>query len=247
MSVLHPVGPEEPRTYWLRRGLVIAAIVVVLAVIVTLVVNAFSPGTAVQANPAPPTATAVLAPTPTPSRTPMATGLRTPGTDPSASQKRPATATATPTAKATPSSSTPRPSVTATKKVGPVGCDPAQVRVTLNGKQHLKRKHPNTFQLSLINGSDQTCIASVTRKNFELKIYSGQDRIWSTDDCSTAVKTVKTTLKAQQAVAWKMAWNGRRSRTDCKNRPEVPRAGTYFATAQLKAAKPVQLRMIIRG
>jgi hypothetical protein len=44
-----------------------------------------------------------------------------------------------------------------------------------------------------------------------------------------------------------LAWNGRRSRDDCKDRPETPRAGTYFATAQLDGAKPVRLRMIIRG
>ena len=44
-----------------------------------------------------------------------------------------------------------------------------------------------------------------------------------------------------------MVWNGRRSRSDCKNRPEIPKAGTYFATAQLEGAKPVQLRMIVRS
>ena len=71
--------------------------------------------------------------------------------------------------------------------------------VTLNGKQHLKVKKSTVFQLSLINGSGQTCIASITPKNFELKIYSGRDRIWSTDDCSTAVKTINPKLKSQQA------------------------------------------------
>ena len=137
--------------------------------------------------------------------------------------------------------------MTATKKAGPVACDPSDVRVTLNGKQRLKRKKPNPFQLSVINGSDLTCIAAVNKKNFELKIYSGRDRIWSSDDCSTAVKAINPKLKTQQAAAWKMVWNGRRSKDDCKNRPEIPKAGTYFATAQLKGAKPVQLRMIIRG
>ena len=42
-----------------------------------------------------------------------------------------------------------------------------------------------------------------------------------------------------------MTWNGRRSRDNCKNRAEIPRPGTYFATAQLEGAKPVQLRMIL--
>ena len=44
-----------------------------------------------------------------------------------------------------------------------------------------------------------------------------------------------------------MSWNGKRSRPGCKTRAEVPRPGTYFATAQLEGAKPVQLRMILGG
>jgi hypothetical protein len=92
-----------------------------------------------------------------------------------------------------------------------------------------------------------TCIAEVNSKNFELKIYSGTDRIWSTRDCTTAVRTVKKKLAGEQALEWTLAWNGRRSRDNCKNRPEIPLPGTYFATAQLDGAKPVQLRMILVG
>jgi hypothetical protein len=99
--------------------------------------------------------------------------------------------------------------------------------------------------LSLINGSGQTCVASVTRDNFELKIYSGSDRIWSTKDCATVIKTVTRKLGSEQALEWSLSWNGRRSRTGCQSRPEIPRPGTYYATAQLAGAKPVQLRMIL--
>ena len=66
--------------------------------------------------------------------------------------------------------------------------------------------------LSLINGSGQTCTATVNQDNFELRIYSGSDRIWSTKDCATIVKPLTRTLKAEQAMAWKLTWNGRRSR-----------------------------------
>ena len=101
--------------------------------------------------------------------------------------------------------------------------------------------------LSLINGSGQTCTATVNRDNFELRIYSGSDRIWSTMDCATIVKPLTRTLKAEQAMAWKLTWNGRRSRTGCQSRAEIPRPGTYYATAQLAGAEPVQLLMTLRG
>jgi hypothetical protein len=99
--------------------------------------------------------------------------------------------------------------------------------------------------LSLINGSGQICVARVTRDNFELKIYSGIDRIWSTKDCATIVKAVTRKLGPEQAVEWSVSWNGRRSRTGCQSRPEIPRPGTYYATAQFAGAEPVKLRMTL--
>jgi hypothetical protein len=233
---------------------VVAAVLVILAVIVTLVVNAASTGTAVAANPSPlapsPLAVETSEPTesavPTPSSTASESASVTASAKAPTSAKAPASATTKASAKAATKAAGKR-SPAAPKKVVPVPCDPDKVRVTLNGRQHLKRKKKDRFEMSLINGADQTCIAAVGPKNFELKIYSGKDRIWSSDDCSTAVRPIHTKLKSQQAVAWTMTWNGRRSRPDCRNRPEIPRAGTYFATAQLKGAKPVQLRMIIRS
>ena len=238
-SVLHPVGPEPPQTYWVRRTIVIASAIMVLAVIVALIVNGTSSGSAVQ--PTPPAPSPVAAETASPS--PMGTELRTP---PASAPSESATtqASSEPKAKAS-AKAAPSPKVTA--KPGPVACPADQLRVTLNGKQRLKVKKATVFQLSLINGSAQTCIVSITPKNFELKIYSGTDRIWSTNDCSTAIKPMTKKLPPERVVEWSLAWNGRRSRDDCKKRPEIPLAGTYFATAQLEGAKPVQLRMILRG
>ena len=98
----------------------------------------------------------------------------------------------------------------------------------------------------MINGSGRVCTASVNRDNFELRIYSGIDRIWSTKDCATMVKSVRRTLKAEDALEWELTWNGLRSRAGCKAGSEIPRAGTYWATADLAGAEPVRLRMTLR-
>jgi hypothetical protein len=233
-SVLHPVGPEPAPTYWARRVAVLGAAILVLAIVVALIVNGTSSGSPQSAAPAPavtsPSASTAPAETASPIATPTATAAaeRNPRATPSSTPK--------PTAKATP-----------TRKPGPVACPADELRPTLTGKQRLKVKRGNTFRLSLINGSGVTCIAEVNSKNFELKIYSGTDRIWSTRDCTTAVRTVKKKLAGEQALEWTLAWNGRRSRDNCKSRPEIPLPGTYFATAQLDGAKPVQLRMILVG
>ena len=87
----------------------------------------------------------------------------------------------------------------------------------------------------------------MTDQNFELKVYSGKDRIWSSRDCSKTLADFDKKLVARADVGWTMTWNGERSvkGATCDNGADAPRVGTYWATAQLKGADPVQLRMII--
>jgi len=228
-SVLHPVGPEPPQTYWVRRILVLASVILVVAVVAALIMNR-SNSVAVSATPTPVASTAAPSATPAASTTP---------------KPSPATAKKTAQAKAKPAQASVRPPAKPTR-VPVLACPGDQLRATLTGKTRLKVGKSNKFEISLINGSGQTCRVAVTGSSFELKIYSGTDRIWSSDDCTKAVRKITENVKAERAVAWKMTWDGRRSRENCKRRPEIPRAGTYFATAQFTGAKPVQLRMILR-
>jgi hypothetical protein len=231
-GVLHPVGPEPPRTYWLRRALVLGVLAAVLAVLISLLTPGSGDG--------PVTAT----PGPT-----VATPLPSDGGTSSPSPTRSLTPTATTTPAPTGSSS-PTPSPTTRGNAGPArptACDPAQLRTRLQGQERLKPQQSTTFTVSVTNESPTSCVATVTGRTFELRIYSGADRIWSSNDCATAVKTVKTTLGGQQATQWQMAWNGRRSAPGCTNREAIPQNGTYIATAQLSGGRPVQLRMTLAG
>jgi hypothetical protein len=89
-------------------------------------------------------------------------------------------------------------------------------------------------------------MARVTRKNFELSINSGKDRIWSTADCRSMIKPISSKLGSEHAVAWSLTWDGKRSKSDCRSAREALRPGTYVVTAQLEGAEPVQLRMLVR-
>jgi hypothetical protein len=110
-SVLHPVGPEPRERYWVRRLAVLVAAVVAIGIVIALVGNAMSAGSAVQAEPAPPTVVAPTLPPPT-SATPVAdaTASPTPGT----------TDTAAPTASPTPGAATTTPSASASPTDGSV-------------------------------------------------------------------------------------------------------------------------------
>jgi hypothetical protein len=231
-GLLRPVGPETAQTYWARRGLVLGPMIV-LAVAVTLIINGTSIGLAVG-NPAP-TTTGYPASTP-------------------ASPSSPQTAIGTPMAvgpSTSASSTSPAPEITrrqaSTRTDGRADCPAEELRPTLTGKQRLAPNKPTTFQLSLINGSDRSCMARVTKANFELTIYSDNDRVWSTADCPSVIKPISRKLGAEHAVAWTLTWDGKRSKPDCKSARKAPRPGRYLATAQLDGAEPVQLRMILRS
>ncbi|HYI55589.1 MAG TPA: hypothetical protein VEX57_16600 [Microlunatus sp.] len=258
-GVLHPMGPEPAQTYWVRRG-VLLAVVLLLAVLVVFGVANLTKA-AVATSPPPPIPPAATSPTPSTSASPSAAASTpaatpTPSVAPSGS---PSVSASTPTTTG-PSSPTAKPTVAPTAKptvaptakstptvIGTPDCRPAGLRVTLKGDRGLSPGQNNTFTLSLINAGTQTCLASVTDGNFELKIFSGKDRIWSSQDCAKTLAAFDKKLAARADVSWKMTWNGERSvkGKECKRGPDTPLAGTYWATAQLDGAKPVQLRMII--
>jgi hypothetical protein len=231
-GLLRPVGPEAAPTYWVRRGLVVGATMVLAVAVLLIISGTSSRGTAVHANSSPTAGYSVPSPA---SPSSMQTATHTPSTiDPSGSPSSTAPE---------PNAATRKASTNKTDRSGPVDCTADDLRPTLTGKQLLASNRPATFQLSLINGSDQTCVARVTRKNFELKIYSGSDRIWSTADCRSAINPITRKLGSEHAVAWSLTWDGRRSKSNCKSAPDAPGPGTYVATAQLEGAEPVQLRM----
>ncbi|WP_375425925.1 hypothetical protein [uncultured Friedmanniella sp.] len=241
-GVLHPVGPEPEQTYWIRRALVLGSALLMLVLLVTLVVNATSTGSAASAAPPPVVvpAGATTSASPSPSASASATASAKASAKPST--KASAKTSAKPKASASPSAKK-----TAAKPAAPVACDPDQLRTTLTGSRQLEPKQHARFRLSLINASGATCLVKVTPDTFKLTIYSGRDRIYSTSDCATAVKPVSKKLAAEADVAWLMAWNGRRSAKGCENRPEIPRAGTYIATAKLDGAKAVTMRIILHA
>lgn len=250
-GVLHPVGPEPEETYWVRRAMVLGAALLLGILAVALWVNSTSTGTAAAPPPAPPATEAAaqpaVSPTPDPSASPTPSDSASPTPSDSASPSDTASPSASDTA-ATPAeeSATPSPTPTSSPKpepkpAGPTTCDPDDLRTTLTGDQRLKPEQATTFKLSLINGSGKTCSVEVSRETFGVTIYSGTDRIWTTSHCATAVKPIEKTLAAEEAVAWTLRWDGRRSAPGCADRPEIPRPGTYVVTALLKGSDPVRL------
>lgn len=238
-GVLHPVGPEPASTYWLRRALVIGVLLVVVVVIVALATRGSDPRQSVPAVPAGTSSASVIAPPGDVSPTPSAAA-----TGPTAKASPRSTPSTSPTLRPKTRKPTSTPAPTASSKPSSKLCDPAALRLTLTGEQQLQAKTPVTFALSLVNSGATGCGVSVDAENFELTVSSGKDTIWSTSDCSTAVKSVEKTVASQQAVKWKTTWNGRRSLPGCTSGTETLKPGTYVAKAQTEGVK-ASLRMTL--
>ena len=213
-GVLHPMGPEPAQTYWVRRGVLLAVVLLLATIVVFGVANLTK--AAVATAPPPPIPPAVDQPRHR--RPPRVRALRSRPPPAAPARRRPPTSARPVGVRAgrrrapTPSSSTAaKPSATPSAKpsptttvIGTPDCKPAGLRVTVKGDRSLSPGQNNTFTLSLINPGAQTCLTSVTDQNFELKIYSGKDRIWSSQDCGEDARRVR-----QEAGALEPASPGR--------------------------------------
>jgi hypothetical protein len=232
IGVLHPVGPETAGTYWARRACV-TGITIVLGGVLVLINNGMGSGSAAQASLVDPSVTStpsVILPSPleTAVGAPSAIGI-------SSTSPAPESPTPTPSAKKK------------AQRNSLVSCRTKDLRATLTGRIRLAPRQRAAFQLSLINASNRTCVAKITRKNFELKISSRNSRIWSTNDCPAAINAISHKLSSDHAVAWSLRWNGKRSKAGCAFARQAPKPGSYVATAHLDGVAPVKLRMIMKA
>ncbi|MEA5155455.1 hypothetical protein [Raineyella sp.] len=217
-GMLHPVGPEDPQVYWMRRATIG---VVVLVVVLIIVAFARPPKTAGSAIPAgSPTPLVLSTPTPTPTPTPTespapAAATPTPGASPAAAQ--------TPAAAKTPD--------------GTAACQASDIRVALSGGSGAGIGQQTTFTVQLTNGSSSPCRIGVDKSLVEMKIVSGSDRIWSTADCDGWLPTKSSAeVKAGESLSVDVGWPGRRSYPGCKLGSKAISAGTYVVTAEYQGA-----------
>jgi hypothetical protein len=141
-----------------------------------------------------------------------------------------------PTAAGTPSpsptrSASPRPSTT---PAAPGTCRDAALSLTVaaDAGQHVAGK-PVRFTITVANTSHATCRRDLGGRALEVLIRSGNDRIWSSDDCSTDHGSSVQQLKAGASLQTSVTWQGHRSSAGCPTPVAEARAGTYTVRARL--------------
>jgi len=221
-----PRGRLPARVYWVRRTLLL---VVVLAVVfgVSRLVGG-SPG-----GPEDPVASPAAAPTgpattgPTPSATPT-------GVVPSGSAT-PAASGAT-----TPDAGAPKP--TKTPLAMPTGpCTDSDILVT-PAVDRVVAGDDVAIPLELTTVRSPACTWQASPSSLVLKLTSGTDRVWSTQDCPAAISEQSVVVRKDEPTMVTVEWSGRRSDESCSRLTEWAEPGFYHAVAAALGSEPTDVQ-----
>ena len=203
---LHPVGPLSASTYWRRRLLLLLGGLLVLL----LAAKACAAGSSKvsQKQTSGPTPTATSRPTTNkPTSKPSAGPVTQPTAGSGAATQPAGDAPACPDSAVT---------LTATTDAPMYGLG-ARPKITLTAR----------------NSSAGSCRRDLGSGAVELLVYSGQDRFWSSDDCSFGKAAGVVTLGPGQSASVVKTWPGVRSAPGCGGGKEAATVGTYKVLARV--------------
>jgi hypothetical protein len=234
-STGHPVSPE---TYWKRRALVLAGVMLVL----TLIVFACRPNGGEEGEPTRSDASVGdgASPSVTPEESPASPE---PSDEPSEGDASPSDA---PSASDEPSDAEESEGGGGEGGSGGGGgggvaapekpedpCRPQDVVVSFGfsdaDKEVYGAGQKPAFKITVVNTAEQTCTVDVGREAMELRIHSGDDRIFSTADCAEGETREERQLSRGVPHEYTITWDRVRSFTDCREGLPEAKPGTYRA------------------
>jgi hypothetical protein len=210
-TVLHPVGPQRARVYWVRRLLV----VVLLLVLATV---GWAVTSRVLGDGGDPSAASAA------ERPEGSTDAEAVSSDEDQGEDEPADGDEAADAPATPVDCTP---------------DALQVTLTASGQIFDAATRP-VLTATITNVGDLACTVDAGDANREVLITSGADRIWSSKDCATAETASRQLLLGSGAAdSVELTWDRTRTAAGCPAGLPEPRSGTYQAVTTLGTVSSV--------
>jgi len=115
-------------------------------------------------------------------------------------------------------------------------CDPADLSVTpVVSVAHAV--HPVTIALK-VTGSAPACNFAASTTSMAVKIVSGKDRIWSSQDCPKSIARRTVVVRSGAETTVPVVWSGRRSDGSCSNVNKWALPGYYHALAAVIGSTP---------
>jgi hypothetical protein len=225
-SLMRPSGPLPSRVYWVRRLLVFAVVLLLIAVAWRLL---SSTGAAAQSSGSKPDASlsgvggsAASSAVPPPT----APGTNSP---PATQHKRSHHAAAH-----RHGSSSRHPAQSSAP--APTGiCDPNDVGIAVTASDaNVGQGTVASLTLTTLDGA--VCVLQITPSSMVLRITSGDAVVWTSDDCPNLLPARQLVVRPDSATHYRWRWDGRRSVQGCVSAGTVATPGHYSLEAALVGA-----------
>jgi hypothetical protein len=116
----------------------------------------------------------------------------------------------------------------------PCDDDALGVAATASQESYAVGEQPR-LELRITNTGTVPCSRDLGQAEVELQVVSGDDRIWSSDDCAQGGEPEITVLQPGEAKTSTVSWPGTRSRPGCQGDDEPADAGTYRVIGRVGA------------
>lgn len=220
-SIGQPRGHLPARVYWFRRVLVLATVLALVFAVARLIAGGGDDPAAAPDRAAP-------------------AAVRTPAAQPT-DQAQPQMFGPVPVVPPT-STGVPAPTGTPVILAEPTGpCTVDEVTVTPELTDGVAGA-PVGIVLRL-TGIRPACTFAVSSRSVVVKVTSGKDRIWSTQDCRKAIPRSTVTVRSSEPVEVPVTWSGRRSDADCSRATSWAMPGYYHVAASAIGSEPADVQV----
>lgn len=90
-----------------------------------------------------------------------------------------------------------------------------------------------TATLNFATTDESACTLAITPDSLALRVTSGADTVWTSQDCPESVLAQRLDVRSDPATPYEFNWDGRRSVLNCQGKGEVAAAGGYWVEAAL--------------
>lgn len=123
-------------------------------------------------------------------------------------------------------------------------CDPAEIVATPQIVGDAWAAHDVTIRVELTTQETPACNWTASPSSLVVKLTSGKDRIWSSQDCPAAVPTAAVVVRKKAPATVDVTWRGQRSDDICSRTTSWAEPGWYHveASAYGAEAEPTDLQ-----
>ncbi len=104
---------------------------------------------------------------------------------------------------------------------------------------------PVTFKVRLHTTTSAACYWKVTPRSLVVRLTSGPDRIWSTQDCRGAVPTERVVVRNDHYTPVEVTWHGQRSDGTCSRTTPWAQPGYYHVETAVLGTEPSEVQFAL--